>query len=292
MRETSRQADRVTASVCFHGEGPFWDAANGRFLCMDVLRGEVIEFDLQGNHSRHPVPSPVATTIRRRASGGFVIAVERGVVLSDDHFRQFEHVADVTDDPSCRTNDGGCDPLGGFVIGTMAYGARPGAGGVYRVSPDREVVELLAPVTISNGVHWSADGRQVFYIDTPTGRIDTFDCDPQTGGWTGRRVHLDLTEGTEGSPDGMAIDDEGGLWVALWGGGAVNHYDPAGSLVETIRVPGVSQVSSCAFGGEQRNVLFITTSREGLADNDEPDAGAVFAVETRFRGAMLQEFAG
>lgn len=292
MRATSRQADRVTASVCYHGEGPFWDAANDRFLCMDVLQGEVIEFDLRGNHSRHPVPSPVATTIRRRASGGFVIAVERGVVLSDDHFRQFEHIADVTADQSCRTNDGGCDPLGGFVIGTMAYGARPGAGRVYRVSPERDVVELLAPVTISNGVQWSADGRRVFYIDTPTRRIDTFDCDPKTGGWTGRRVHLDLTQGTEGSPDGMAIDDEGGLWVALWGGGAVNHYDAAGNLVETIRVPGVSQVSSCAFGGEQCNVLFITTSREGLAEHDEPDAGAVFAVETQFRGAVPGEFAG
>jgi sugar lactone lactonase YvrE len=189
------------------------------------------------------------------------------------------------------TNDGGCDPFGGFVIGTMAYDERPGGGAVYRVTPDHRVVELLSPVSISNGVQWSADGAHVYYIDTPTRRVDVFDVDPETGAWSGRRAHIRF-EDTAGYPDGMAIDEDGGLWVALWGGGAVNHYDSAGRLVETIGVPGVTQVSSCAFGGEARDVLYITTSRQGLPDDDEPSAGSVFAVNAESRGAEAPEFAG
>ena len=173
----------------------------------------------------------------------------------------------------------------------MAYDERPGGGAVYRVTPDHQVIELLSPVSISNGVQWSADGTRVYYIDTPTRRVDVFDVDPETGAWSGRRVHIHV-DGTPGYPDGMAIDEDDGLWVALWGGGAVNHYDATGRLVETISVPGITQASSCAFGGDGRDVLYITTSRQGLPDDQEPSAGAVFAVHTGSRGAVASEFAG
>jgi sugar lactone lactonase YvrE len=286
-----READRATGPVAYHGEGPYWDAPTGRILCMDVLAGEVIAVDSSGALSRCKVPSRVATVIRRRASGGFVIATEHGLVGADDELSSFERIAHVTDDPNIRTNDGGCDPLGGFIIGTMAYDERPGGGVVHRVTPDHQVVELLSPVSISNGVQWSADGTRVYYIDTPTRRVDVFDVDPETGAWSGRRGHIDIDD-TPGYPDGMAIDEEDGLWVALWGGGAVNHYDVRGRLVESISVPGVTQVSSCAFGGDAGEALYITTSRQGLPDGDEPSAGAVFVVHTGSRGAVVREFAG
>jgi sugar lactone lactonase YvrE len=197
----------------------------------------------------------------------------------------------VVDDPAVRTNDGGCDPLGGFVIGTMSYDERPNGGAVYRVTPDRRVTEVLAPVSISNGIQWSADGSRVFYVDTPTRCVDVFDVDPGTGAWSRRRTHIRI-EGTEGVPDGMAIDGDDGLWIALWGGGAVNHYDKAGRLVETVTVPGVSQVSSCAFGGDSRSDLYITTSRKDLPASQEPNAGAVFSVQTSIPGAHQAEFGG
>ncbi len=283
-------ADRVTAPVAYHGEGPYWDAFTGRLLSMDVLAGVIVALDPAGGLTRYQVPSRIASVVRRRASGGFAVATEHGLVGADDQLSAFERIADITNDPNVRTNDGGCDPLGGFVIGTMAYDERPGRGAVYRVTPDHEVIQLLSPVSISNGVQWSADGSLVYYIDTPTRRVDVFDVDPETGAWSGRRRHVDL-DGAPGYPDGMAIDEEDGLWVALWGGGAVNHYDAAGRLVETIRVPGVTQVSSCAFGGDGRDVLYVTTSRQGLADDHEPSAGAVFAFHTQVRGAVTAEFA-
>lgn len=284
-------ADRVTEPVAYHGEGAYWDVSTSRLLSMDVFAGAIVTLDPSGGLSRCNVPGRLATVVRRRASGGFVIATENGLVGADEQLAEFEPIAKITDDPNVRSNDGGCDPLGGFVIGTMARDEQPGGGAVYRVTPDHQVVELLSPVSISNGVQWSADGCRVYYIDTPTRRVDVFDVDPETGGWSRRRGHVTV-DGTPGYPDGMAIDEEDGLWVALWGGGAVNHYDAAGLLVETINVPGVTQVSSCAFGGERRDVLYMTTSRQGLPDDHEPSAGAIFAVQTQPRGAVAPEFAG
>jgi sugar lactone lactonase YvrE len=284
-------AERISARVTHHGEGPFWDAANRRLLVMDVLAAEIVAVDSFGSFSRHGVPSRVVTVVRRRKCGGFVIGTENGLIGADEEMSAFEPIVTLLNDPTCRTNDGGCDPLGGFVIGTMGYDQRSGAGTVYRIGPDHQVVELLSSVSISNGVQWSADGSRAYYIDTPTKRVAVFDVDPMTGTWSGRRTHISL-EDAAGYPDGMAIDDEDGLWVARWGGGAVNHYDAAGRLVETVTVPGVTQVSSCAFGGVQRDVLYITTSREGLADDREPSAGAIFAVSTGSRGPVVEAFAG
>jgi sugar lactone lactonase YvrE len=286
-----RIAERVTVPVAHHGEGPFWDAATGRMFFADVLAGTIVALHRSSELARYSVPSRVATVIRRRASGGYVIATEHGLIGADDELSAFEPIADITDDPQLRTNDGGCDPLGNFVIGTMAYDERPDQGAVWCVTPDHQVTKLLSPVSISNGVQWSADGTRVYYIDTPTRRVDVFDVILETGAWSGRRLHINV-DGTSGYPDGMAIDEDDGLWVALWGGSAVNHYDAAGRLVETIKVPGVTQVSSCAFGGDGPDVLYITTSRQGLPDGHEPSAGAVFAVQTESRGAIASEFAG
>lgn len=286
-----RVAERFTSPFANHGEGPFWDWRSNRLMCADVLAGIVVAIDCAGELHRHPVPSRVATVIRRRARGGFVVATEHGLLFADDDLAGFEHLAEVVGDPTVRTNDGGCDPLGGFVIGTMSYDERPNGGAVYRVTPDRQVIEVLAPVSISNGIQWSADGSQVFYIDTPTRCVDAFDVDPQTGTWSRRRTHIRIDR-AHGFPDGMAIDEEDGLWIALWGGGAVNHYDKAGRLVETITVPGVSQVSSCTFGGDGRGVLYITTSRKDLPATQEPNAGAIFSVLTSTRGASQSEFRG
>jgi sugar lactone lactonase YvrE len=286
-----RSAARFTTPLAYHGEGPFWDCRNDRLFCVDVLAGTVVEIDSHGTPRRHRVPSRAATVIRGRAGSGYVVATEHGLVVANDELTSFAPFAEVVDDPGVRTNDGGCDPLGGFVIGTMDYNGTPGKGALYRVTSDRRVTKLLAPVSISNGVQWSADGTHAYYIDTPTRRVDVFDVDPLTGEWFNRRTHISI-DSTMGFPDGMAIDEEDGLWIAMWGGGEVRHYDGVGRLAEVVEVPGVSQVSSCTFGGKERDVLFITTSRQGLPDAEEPDAGSVFSVHTAHRGAIPGEFAG
>jgi sugar lactone lactonase YvrE len=148
---------------------------------------------------------------------------------------------------------------------------------------------VLEGVTISNGLQWSADGSRVFYNDTPTGRIDVFDFDGDTGRFSARRPFVALGEGL--NPDGMAIDTEDGVWIALWGGSAVHRYDSSGRLSEVIDLP-VSHVTACAFGGAGRSTLYITTSRLGLEAGAEPEAGAVFTARTGITGARPFAWAG
>lgn len=285
------RAERITPSIAHHGEGPFWDLRHNRLLLLDVYAGDVVAIGSEGPAERIILPANIATVVRHREGGGYVFATERSILAANDELDVFEVIADLPESLAIRTNDGGCDPLGAFVIGTMSDAGESGAGSVYRITPQYEVQCILGDVSISNGMQWSADGLLVYYIDTPTRNVAVFDVDPDSGSWSNRRLHIEMNT-ARGVPDGMTIDEEGGLWVALWGGGTVNHYDIDGQLVEAIQVPGVSNVSSCAFGGPDFRNLYITTSRQGLIAGSEPDAGAVFMIETSTRGLPQREFGG
>ena len=284
----STPAERFTVPCTAHGEGPFWDAENDRLLLVDMLAGAVLAVDAEGGVQRHPVAS-VAAAIRARQSGGYVLATENRFVLLRPDLTVEQALPPVFTDPLIRMNDGGCDPQGRFYCGTMAYAETPGAGTLYRLDPDGSVQPVLREVTISNGLQWNGEGDTAFYVDTPTGRIDCFDFDPASGAFTNRRTFAEIPG--PGSPDGLAIDEEDGIWVALWGGGAVHRYDRDGRLDLVVDLP-VSQVTACTFGGPERRTLFITTSREGLDPGDEPDAGAVFRYDAGVRGAPQHAYAG
>jgi sugar lactone lactonase YvrE len=290
-------AEQVTEPLTFHGEGPIWDPERGRLLIVDLLKGDVLDLADPRHHAPDPDRVPrhhvgaVAAALRPRAAGGFVVATEHGFSLFDPDFALERKLPDVVTDGRIRMNDGGCDPRGRFYCGTMAYDEQHGAGTLFRLEPDGITSVAFAGVTISNGLQWSADGGTAYYIDTPTGCIDAFDYDVEAGRFSNRR-HLAEVDPTQGHPDGMTIDSEGGLWAALWGGGKVHHYDPDGHLIDVIAVPGVSNTSAVAFGGPDLDVLYITTSREGIADGAEPSAGAVFAVSPGVRGRILPAFAG
>lgn len=281
------RAERLTGVVADHGEGPFWDDAGGRLLMMDMLRGDVLALSEAGGVERHHVGT-VAAAIRARRGGGFVVAVEDGFVLLDDELAQRGDGVRAFTDPTVRMNDGGCDPQGRFLCGTMAYDAEPGRGTLFRLAPDGVVDVVLRGTTISNGLEWSADGTRAFFSDTGVGRVDVFDVAPD-GALTGRRPFAAFDD-VPGGPDGLALDDEGGVWVAMWEGSAVRHYDADGALVDVVELP-VRNVTACAFGGADRSRLHVTTSRHGLDDPD-PDAGSVFVVETGVHGAVPRAFAG
>ena len=281
--------ERITDAVSLHGEGPFWDAVGRRLLHVDMLAGDVIEVDLSGATARHHVGS-VAAVIRARTSGGFLIALERGFQCFDDRFTCLGALLPAFENPRIRMNEGGCDPQGRFYCGTMAYDMSPGAGAVWRLDPDRSIHTVLENVTISNGLQWHADGERVYYTDTPTRRVDVFDFDGTTGTFTNRRKFVGFEDGV-GAPDGMGIDAEGGIWLAMFGGSSVRRYDSEGHLSEVVEVP-VRNATACTFGGADRRTLFITTSRLGLGGEAEPGAGAVFAYEAGVRGAEQYAYAG
>jgi sugar lactone lactonase YvrE len=186
-------------------------------------------------------------------------------------------------------NEGACDPDGRFDCGSMAYDQRPGAASIYRLDPDGSVHVVLEDVTVSNGLDWSPDGSRAYYNDTATYRVDVFDYDTASR-LTGRRPFVDLSAEAL-RPDGLTVDAEGGVWVALSNGGAVRRYTADGSLDEVIELP-VRKVTACALGGARLNELFITTSQEGLEPGVDPVAGSLFRAAVGVAGMPVREFAG
>jgi sugar lactone lactonase YvrE len=280
------RADQLTDPIVEHGEGPVWSTRWGGLRWVDMLAGDVLSLDADGAVGRRHVGS-VAAALRPRSRGGAVIAVERGFVLEDDD-GTLTALPEVWTDPGVRMNEGGCDPDGRFWCGSMAYEQTPGAAAMYRLDPDGSVRQVFAGVTVSNGLAWSPDGSLAYYDDTATHRIDVFDYDSATG-LTGRRPFVDL--GPDGNPDGLTVDAEGGVWVALYDAGRVHHYTADGRLADVVEVP-AAKVTACTFGGPDLDRLFITTSREGLEPGQDPLAGSLFAADAGVRGLPALEYAG
>ena len=280
------RAEQATGPVAQHAEGPVWSERWGGLRWVDMLAGDVLSLAPDGTVRRRHV-GDVAAALRPRRSGGAVIAVERGFALEDAD-GTLTPLEPVWSDAGVRMNEGGCDPDGRFWCGSMAYHQRPGAAALYRLDADRTVSTVLEGVTISNGLEWSPDGSLAYYDDTATHRIDVFDYD-RDAGLSGRRPFVHLPD--DGNPDGLTVDADGGVWVALFGSGAVHRYSPAGVLDGVVEVP-TAQVTACTFGGPGLDQLFITTSREGMGPDDDPPAGSLFRADVGVTGRPVREFAG
>lgn len=173
-----------------------------------------------------------------------------------------------------RMNDACADPAGRFWAGSMAYDFTPGAGSLYRVDTDGSVTQVLDGVTISNGPAFSADGATMYFADSARGTIERFDAAQDSGELSNRALFAQLRMGVH-FPDGMSVDDEEHLWVAVWGAGEARRYHPDGRLVETVRLPTPQASSVCLFGREQPR-LFITTAAIGHGSDEL--AGALFVM--------------
>jgi sugar lactone lactonase YvrE len=280
------RAEQVTDPVAYHGEGPVWSSSWGGLRWLDMLAGDILSLDAGGNIARRHVDNVVAV-VRPRQAGGAVIGIERGFALEDPD-GTITPTREIWTENTIRMNEGGCDPDGRFYCGSMAYDKRKGAASLYRLDPDGSVDVVLRDVTISNGLEWSPDGSRAYYNDTDTYRTDVFDYDVRNG-LTNRRTFVEMPDG--GRPDGLTVDSEGAVWVALSNASAIHRYLPNGALDEIISVP-AKKVTACAFGGPDLEQLFITTSREGLAPSDDPLAGSLFRVGVGIAGLPARTFAG
>ena len=272
------------------GEGPVWDDRTGVLVWVDILVGHVHRYDpTTGVDAVNDVGQPVGA-VGLREHGGLVLAVRDGFALLDGGGATPRLIAAVErEDPDTRMNDGEVDPAGRFWAGTMELGAAPGRGSLYRLDPSGAVTRVLADVSISNGLGWSPDERTLYYIDSPMQRIDAYDYARSSGTIANRRTVAEI-EPADGLPDGLAVDAEGCLWVALWGGSSVRRYTPEGRLDRTVELP-VSQVSSCAFGGADLDELYVTSAATGL-DEAEPAAGGLFRLRPGVPGLPARRFAG
>lgn len=289
------RAELVLDARAVHGEGPAWDARSAELLWVDMLGNRLHRTTVDGADRVTTFEQPVCVAVPR-SGGGLALALADGfwLVGPDDARHRIMAIPQPSAPAGAiRMNDGKCDGRGRFWAGSMAYDARPGAGSLYRLDPDGVVHEVLRDVTISNGLAWTTDGETMFYIDTPTQRVDAFDVDPATGTLTNQRAFVEIPD-SDGMPDGMTIDDDGALWVALWGGGAVQRYTPDGRLDTIVELP-CRQVTSCAFGGPTLDQLFITTSPLSLSEAErraQPLAGGLFRFAPGVTGPAAVPFAG
>ncbi|MGH3658300.1 MAG: SMP-30/gluconolactonase/LRE family protein [Micromonosporaceae bacterium] len=253
---------------CTLGEGPYFDDRTGRFCWVDILGSRVLwSRPEDGTVGELPLPGHVGAAVPRR-DGGLVVCLPVGPALLDPDgtlrplgtYRDADVAAlgfAPAPGPALRSNDAKADRAGRLWLGTMAYDASPGAGALYRLDPGAaDPVRVLGEVTISNGLGWSPDGTVMYYADTPTRRVDAFDYDQDAGVLGSRRTFATIDVGF---PDGLCVDADGGVWVALWQGGAVRRYLPGGRLDRVVSVP-TRQVTSCAFGGAGYRTLLVTTA--------------------------------
>lgn len=288
------QAELVLDARCGLGEGPVWDEREGRLCWVDILAGRVHRLAPETGAVETMQAGEPAGALALRGNGGLVLALAGGFALTERFGAPVRRLAAYDGaGPGMRMNDGKCDPAGRFWAGSMAMDFRAGAGALFRLDPDGTVTRMVEDVTISNGMDWTEDGARMYYIDSPKRTVDVFDFDAAAGAMANRRVLVEIPE-EAGVPDGMTLDSEGRIWVALWGGGAVRCYSPQGKLEEVIEVP-APQTTSCCFGGGDFSVLYITSARDGMSREElarSPHAGGVFAVRCGARGRAARRFAG
>jgi sugar lactone lactonase YvrE len=273
-------------------EGPVWDERAQRLIWVDIMHNAVHSFDPRTRQdSGFDVGQPVGAAVLRQ-TGGLALAVRDGFALLDADFSRFRMVAEVEADiPTNRMNDGKCDPLGRFWAGTMQFSPTSPAGALYRMDPDLRVTRIVGGITLSNGLDWSPDRGTMYYIDSMSQGVDTFDFNPESGE-IGNRKRLISIPKDVGLPDGMTVDAEGYVWVALHGSGTIRRFTPDGQLDRIIRFP-VSHVTCCAFGGPEYSELYITSMTYGLEDRirNEPLAGSLFRCRPGVRGKPPFRFA-
>jgi len=278
-------------------EGPVWDSNTGCLYFVDIMRGCVHAWDpTKTMHRTYDVSAQVGSVGAAALSerDDLVLAVRDGFARLNPRTGIVSKIADVeADRPNQRMNDGNVDPTGRFWAGTMALDETPGAGSLYRLDCDGSVRAMLGGVTISNGIDWSADRETMYYIDSPTRRIDMFEFDEATGAISNRRTLAPIAP-QHGIPDGLTVDAEGCIWVALWRGGAVHRYTPLGLLDAIVRVDAACP-TSCAFGGADLRDLFITTAAIELSDREraeQPLAGGLFVCRPGVAGRAPNRFRG
>ena len=287
-------ADCVLDAKAVLGEGPVWRAETQALVWVDIESASVCCFyPATGENQTWDVGEKPGLAVPAE-KGDLILGTSVGFVRLDLASGELSPIIDPEQDlPNNRFNDGKVDPEGRLWAGTMGMDEAPNVGSLYRLNRNLSADKLFDQVSVSNGMVWTSDQKTFYYIDSPTRRVDVFDCDMAGGTLSNRRTAFELPEGM-GYPDGMCIDDEGMLWVALWQGWGVGRFAPGGALLAKVDVP-VECVTSCCFGGENWDELYITTSSRDLDEAgraEQPLAGGVFRCKPDVSGPATNLFLG
>jgi sugar lactone lactonase YvrE len=275
-----------------HGEGALWDWRRGTLVSVDLTAARLFVSDPQDGSTVAIDVGQAVGAAALRGERELLLAVRDGFATVDLETHLIEPVAAVEEDqPGQRMNDAACDPRGRFFAGTMTDDGAEPVGVLYRLDPDLSVQPVFHRLSISNGIGWSPSGDHMYFIDSRAGGIEVYDYDLETGTPSnGRR--LAATPPEWGLPDGLAVDAEGGVWVAFWDGGCLRRFDPSGVVTAVLEMP-AARPSRPAFGGERLDRLYVTTAMLDDAEARAGDGGgAIYVTEPGVRGLPSPLFAG
>ncbi len=282
------KAELIFDARALLGEAALWH--EGRLLWVDIEGCTVNRFDpaVGRNESWH-VGQRVGTVVPCSQRREFLVGAEHGLGFLDPVAGRFEVFADPEGGkPEMRVNEGKCDPRGRMFAGTIGMRKPRAPGSLYRIDPDRSITTMLTGLGTSNGLAWSRDQRTMFFIDTPTYEVSAFDYDPDTGSMTNRRPVVTFPRERKARPDGMVIDADDNLWVAMYEGACVLGCDPrSGKILATVEVPAL-KTTSCTFGGPDLGDLYITCAHH----DGEPHSGAIWIARPGVRGVPACTFGG
>jgi sugar lactone lactonase YvrE len=276
----------------FLGEGAHWHSSWNKFLYVDIDGKKVGCVDPISKKIEEKLLDQRVGTVVPAGENNLVLALESAIVLMDFRTGEVKELIKIeVDKPNNRSNDGKCDALGRLWIGTMHEEAKGTEGSLYSFD-GKNLVKKLSDRKVSNGICWSKDNKTMYYIDSFDYNIKSYDYDLVNGNISNERVVVEISE-SGFTPDGMTIDEEGMLWVAMWGGCCVNRYNPfTGELIGKVQVD-APHVTSCAFGGSSMTQLFITTARGGLDEaqlKKHPDSGSLFIADVAVKGLEMNSF--
>lgn len=273
------------------GEGPMWHAERSSIWWVDIEAGKFFECDIATKKINNwQVPQRLSLMVQPAGDNNtLLLAVQDGLLRFDIDKNEFQRVLFIEDKLiNNRTNDGACDAFGRLWLGTMHLDCKEGSGKLYCIDKDLQVQPKIDHTSISNGICWSLQNDRMYYIDSATYKVQSYFFDVQKAEIVFEKTIITIPNEL-GMPDGMAIDAEGMLWIAQWGGFGVNRWNPEnGELLDKITLP-VPNVTSCAFGGEHLNQLFITTARAGLSKKElhkYPDSGSLFVAAPKVKGVI------
>ena len=280
--------------VSLLGEGPHYEANFNRLIWVDIEGCKIHRYHCESGKMESISSPQKPGVIIPRDDGKYICGMQDGIYIVDFEKAEFKLLTYLEQDIELhRCNDGKCDSYGRFWVGTYPMHGGLFTGALYSLQFDTGVPQShLQQIGCSNGIAWSADNRTMYYIDSPTKRVDAFDYQIETGAISNRRAVIEIPQGM-GVPDGMTIDSDDHLWIAHWGGWCVSHWNPkTGKMLGKIELP-VSQVTSVCFAGERMNKLFITSAKVGLDEKQlqqEPLAGSLFVVELERKGKENSHF--
>jgi sugar lactone lactonase YvrE len=285
--------EHVVSSQCKLGEGPLWHPVEQVLYWLDIYEGRLHRFDPQTGETRATSLGLVTGSMGVRSQGGFVMATKKGFAFWDPNSQGFTFLGDPdADEAEVRFNDGKTDRQGRFWAGKMS--SRP-ANSLFRLDADRSIHRMESGIIISNGLGWSPDNQVFYFTDSEARVIYAYNFDPTSGAISNRRIFTRIpNEPGEGLPDGLAVDAEGYIWSARWGGWKVVRYAPDGGIERVIPMP-VEFPTSCAFGGPDLDYLYITSDWVEVKPEDragQPMAGDVFRLRPQVRGLPEPLFAG